>query len=197
MWQKQPNKASSFRESLKALEVDVQHANSLAAALPGDYCGYCVQMRLSYSPIAPFILFLVKWMDYSCTDALPSYLGLLHILVYKVYADGMPTLSSKERKATLREFYAVIYPALRQLEDEAIKLENTYGRDEGTEVSSRKRAEERRKFSDNDIEREEECGICMENNAKMVLPNCGHSLCISCYHDWFFYYLFLLFTLNS
>lgn len=55
-----------------------------AAALPGDYGGNCVQMRLSYSPFAPFILFLVEWMDYSCTDALPSYLGLLHILVYKV-----------------------------------------------------------------------------------------------------------------
>lgn len=55
-----------------------------AAAMPGDYGGNGVQMRLSYSPFAPFILFLVEWMDYSCTDSLPNYLGLLHILVYKV-----------------------------------------------------------------------------------------------------------------
>lgn len=55
-----------------------------AAALPGDYGGDRVHMRLSYSPLAPFILFLVEWMDYSCTDALPNYLGLIHILVYKV-----------------------------------------------------------------------------------------------------------------
>ncbi|EEF47573.1 E3 ubiquitin-protein ligase AIRP2 [Ricinus communis] len=185
MWQKQPNnKSSSFRESLKALEADIQHANTLAAAIPGDYGGDRVQMRLSYSPLAPFILFLVEWMDYSCTDALPSYLGLLHILVYKVYVDGMPTLSSKERKATLREFYATIYPSLRLLEGEFIELEDNPRRSQWTEAFSRKRVEDKRKRSDYDIERDDECGICMEDSAKMVLPNCGHSLCISCFHDW-------------
>ncbi|KAF2292823.1 hypothetical protein P3X46_017615 [Hevea brasiliensis] len=184
MWQKQPNKSSSFRESLKALEADIQHANSLAAALPGDYGGDRVHMRLSYSSLAPFILFLVEWMDYSCTDALPNYLGLLHILVYKVYVDGMPTLSSKERKATLREFYAIIYPSLRLLEGEFIELEDKPRRSGGTEVLSRHRVEEKRKQSENEFEGDYECGICMEDSAKMVLPNCGHSLCNSCFHDW-------------
>lgn len=56
---------------------------SRASALR-DYCGDCVQMRLSYSPFAPIFLFFMEWMDYSCTDAVPSYLGLLHILVTKV-----------------------------------------------------------------------------------------------------------------
>ncbi|KAJ6721979.1 RING-H2 FINGER PROTEIN ATL47-LIKE [Salix viminalis] len=42
---------------------------------------------------------------------------------------------------------------------------------------------DQRKLSESDFERDEECGICMENSAKMVLPNCGHSLCISCFHD--------------
>lgn len=29
-------------------------------------------------------MYLIEWMDYSCTDALPSYLGLLHIIIHKV-----------------------------------------------------------------------------------------------------------------
>ncbi|XP_044492352.1 E3 ubiquitin-protein ligase AIRP2-like [Mangifera indica] len=180
---KQPHK-SSFRESLKALEADIQHANSLAAAIPKDYGGEYVQMRLSYSTFAPFVLFLIEWMDYSCTDSLPTSLGLLHILVYKVYVDGMPTLSSKERKASLREFYAVIYPSLRQLEGEFVVLEENNVRNCFSEVSSRNIVEDWRKLSDKDLERDNECGICMENCTKMVLPNCGHSLCSSCFHDW-------------
>lgn len=55
-----------------------------AAALPKDYGGNCIQMRLSYSPFAPIFLYFIEWMDYSCTDILPNYLGLLHIIVYKV-----------------------------------------------------------------------------------------------------------------
>ncbi|KAK9276583.1 hypothetical protein L1049_006118 [Liquidambar formosana] len=197
MWQKQPNK-SSYRESIKALEADIQHANSLAASLPRDYDGDCIQMRLSYSPFAPFFLYLIEWLDYSCTDTIPSYFGLLHILVYKVgyyvflpfdkvflvYVDGMPTMSSQERKASLREFYAVIYPSLRQLEGELIELEDNYKRSRCMEVLGRKRVDERRKFSDKDPESDDECGICMEACTKMVLPNCGHSMCISCFHDW-------------
>lgn len=49
----------------------------------------------------------------------------------------------------------------------------------------RKRDEEERgKFTEVDIEREEECGICMELNSKVVLPNCNHALCMKCYRDW-------------
>ncbi|GAB4829306.1 hypothetical protein Ancab_018976 [Ancistrocladus abbreviatus] len=180
MWQKQPSKCS-YRESIKALEADIQHANNLAAAIPRDYYGDCVQMRLSYSPLAPLFLHLIEWMDCSCTDALPNFLGLLHILVYKVYVDGIPKLSSQEKKATLREFYAVIYPSLRQLEGDLIELDETNRR---AEVLSRKRTEDKRKLSENDFERDDECGICMEPCTKMVLPNCGHSMCISCFHDW-------------
>lgn len=55
-----------------------------AAAIPRDYGGDYIQMRLSYSPFAPLVLFLIEWMDYRCTDTLPSCLGLLNILVYKV-----------------------------------------------------------------------------------------------------------------
>eukprot|EP00262_Sarcandra_glabra_P008277 TRINITY_DN21612_c0_g1_i1.p1 TRINITY_DN21612_c0_g1~~TRINITY_DN21612_c0_g1_i1.p1 ORF type:complete len:253 (-),score=26.18 TRINITY_DN21612_c0_g1_i1:48-806(-) len=175
---------SSYREFLKALEADIQHANTLAAAIPRAFGGACLQMRLSYSPLAPIFLFLMQWMDCSCTYTLPSYLGLLHILVYKVYVDGQTTISSHERKASLREFYAVIYPSLQQLEDNIVEIEDTKDIGRCMEMFSRKTLEERRKISDKESEREEECGICMEACTKIVLPNCNHAMCINCYHDW-------------
>lgn len=54
--------------------------------LPRDYGGFCIQMRLHYSPFAPFLLHWIEWMDmdFNCTDPLPSFLGLFHILLYKV-----------------------------------------------------------------------------------------------------------------
>ena len=89
-------------------------------------------------------------------------------------------------------FAAVIYPLLRQLGDEFIEMEdNKKGR--CTEVLSRKRVEDRKRVSDKDLERDDECGICMENCTKMALPNCGHALCISCFHDWYPWFPILLF----
>nr|GLL49538.1 uncharacterized protein LOC109147100 isoform X1 [Ipomoea trifida] len=164
MWQTQTHK-SSFRESLNALEADIQHANSLAGGLAWDLSGHCVQMKVSYSPLAPFLLFLIEWMDYSCLDSLPTTLGLLHILVYKVYVDEMPTMSPQERKATLRDFYAVIYPSLKQMEGNLAGDNLSRVVEEGED---------------------DECGICMERGAaNMVLPNCAHSMCINCFHHWY------------
>lgn len=45
--------------------------------------------------------------------------------------------------------------------------------------------DERVRCSDADIEREEECGICMETTSKVVLPNCNHALCLKCYREWY------------
>ncbi|KAF3776063.1 RING finger protein 141 [Nymphaea thermarum] len=170
----------SYKESLKALEADIQHANTLAASIPSDFDGACLQMRLSYSPLAPIFLFIIKWMDLS----LSSWLGLLHILIYKVYVDGKTTISAEERKASLREFYAVIYPSLQQLEADYMELEDSKLKAESKERSARKRIEDRKKISDLDLEREDECGICMEPCGKVVLPNCGHAMCIKCFRDW-------------
>ncbi|XP_061370100.1 E3 ubiquitin-protein ligase AIRP2-like [Gastrolobium bilobum] len=181
MWQKQPNN-SSYSDSIKALEADIQHANTLSSALPRDYGGDYFQMKLSYSPFAHLFLHLIEWLDFSCTDTLPTYLGLLHILIFNVYVDGMPSISSKERKATIKEFYAVIYPSLRLLQGEFNVAKNNDQRSSCADVVSRKRLE---KLIDKDLEGEEECGICMENSMKMVLPNCVHTLCISCFHDWY------------
>lgn len=142
-------------------------------------------MKLSYSHFAPFVLFLIEWLDYSCIDTLPSYLGLLHVLVYKVYVDGIPTMSSKERRATLREFYAVIYPSLKQLEGDLIELtEDDNKQTRCCESMSRASIKDKKKIPQNKPERDDECGICLETCPKMVLPNCGHSMCISCFRDW-------------
>ncbi|KAF6139454.1 hypothetical protein GIB67_018763 [Kingdonia uniflora] len=184
MWQNQIPSKSSFKDSIKALEADIQHANALAAALPKNYDGECLQMRLSYSPLAPFFLLLVEWMDCHCRDNLPSYLGLLHILIYKVHVDGIATMSSHERSATLREFYAVIYPSLQQLEGDLSEMENDKKRSWCTEVCNEKLVEEMTKAPNKNPEGDNECDICMEVCTKIVLPNCGHSMCISCFHDW-------------
>ncbi|KAL2559899.1 RING/U-box superfamily protein [Forsythia ovata] len=173
MWQKQTHK-SSFKESIKALESDIQDANKLVAALPRGLGGDCVQMKLSYSAMAPFVLFLVEWMDYSCLDTVMSCLGLLHIHVYRVYVDGMPIASAQERKATLWDFYAVIYPSLKQLEGNLMELmEDNFKRTQCSDVLSRESDEENRDAS-KDPETEDECGICMELDSKVspisILP---------------------------
>ncbi|KAK9117419.1 hypothetical protein Sjap_016366 [Stephania japonica] len=167
---------SSYRESLKVLEADIQHANALAAAIPRAKGGACLQMKLACNNLAPVFLFLIQWMNFACTCLLPSYSSIFHIVVYKVYADGTSRISSRGRRASIRDFYGVDY--CLHMKDANL--------DKGRriELFGRTSAEERRKLSDIDLEREDECGICMEPCAKMVLPNCLHSMCISCYRDW-------------
>ncbi|KAJ4961953.1 hypothetical protein NE237_021863 [Protea cynaroides] len=169
---------SSYKESIKALEADIQHANNLAASIPRAKGGACLQMKLVYSHLTPLFLLMLQWMDCSCTCLLQRYLNLFQILVYKVYADGRSNIFSHGRKATVGQFYAVIFPSLQQLNG------NYHERGCSMEMFGRRRVEERRKFSDMDLEREDECGICMEICTKMLLPTCCHAMCINCYHDW-------------
>ncbi|XP_010253862.1 PREDICTED: uncharacterized protein LOC104595016 [Nelumbo nucifera] len=170
----------SFKDSLKSLEADIQHANTLASDYSREYDGACLQMRLSYSSVAHLFLFLVQWAD--CH--LAGSLGLLRILIYKAYEDGKTTMSVYERKASIREFYAVIFPSLLQLQRGITDVEDRKQR-ELCKTKYRKKDEmDKGKLSELDIEREEECGICMEMNSKVVLPNCNHALCVKCYRDW-------------
>uniref|UniRef100_A0A7N0VI77 RING-type domain-containing protein n=1 Tax=Kalanchoe fedtschenkoi TaxID=63787 RepID=A0A7N0VI77_KALFE len=169
-------RTSCYRESIRALEADVQHANALAAGLPTDHDGDIIQIRLSYSPFAPLLVRLIEWLDYSCTDRFPSYLGLLHILVYKVYVDGTPSLSSQDRKASLSEFY-VIYPSLMLLQEDIQALKSE-------EAAERYGVEQFTKHLEKDSMREDECTICMDSSNKIVLPSCAHSMCSNCFHDW-------------
>ncbi|XP_040864131.1 E3 ubiquitin-protein ligase AIRP2 isoform X2 [Glycine max] len=169
----------SFKDSLKVLEADIQHANTLASDFPREYDGACLQMRMSYSPAAHLFLFLVQWTDCHLAGAL----GLLRILIYKVYVDGTTTMSTHERKASIREFYAVIYPSLLQLEKGVTDTEDKKQKVVCMERYRRRDDEEYRQSSDIDIEREDECGICMDMNSKIVLPNCNHAMCLKCYRE--------------
>ncbi|XP_039020711.1 E3 ubiquitin-protein ligase AIRP2-like isoform X2 [Hibiscus syriacus] len=173
------SRLKSFKDSLKVLEADIQHANTLASDFPREYDGACLQMRMSYSPAAHLFLFLVQWTDCHLAGAL----GLLRILIYKVYVDGTTTMSTHERKASIREFYAVIYPSLLQLQRGVTDAEDKKQKAVCME-RYRRNEDEYRQLTDVDVEREQECGICMELNSKIVLPNCTHALCLKCYHDW-------------
>ncbi|ERM95206.1 hypothetical protein AMTR_s00009p00266260 [Amborella trichopoda] len=170
----------SFKDSLKALEADIQHANTLASDFSREYDGACLQMRMSYSPAAHLFLFLVQWTDVSLAGAL----GLLRILIYKVYVDGTTTMSTHERKASIREFYAVIFPSLMQLQRGITDTEDRKQKAACMERYRRRDDEERRHLSEVDIEREEECGICMELSSKIALPTCGHAMCMKCFREW-------------
>ncbi|XP_074562670.1 E3 ubiquitin-protein ligase AIRP2-like isoform X2 [Curcuma longa] len=158
----------SFKDSLKLLEADIQHANTLASDFPTEYDGACLQMRMSYSPAAHLFLFLVQWTDCSLAGAL----GLLRIMIYKVHSDGSTSMSNHERKASLKEFYS-----LSEMEFKRQKAEFM-------ERYKRKEEDARKNLSEIDLEREEECGICLEMNSKLVLPNCSHSMCLKCYREW-------------
>ncbi|TKY47147.1 E3 ubiquitin-protein ligase Topors [Spatholobus suberectus] len=170
----------SFQDSLKALEADIQYANTLALGYPRDKDGGCFQMRISYSPAAPIFLFLVQWMDYRLAGAL----GLLRILIYVTYGNGKNTMSIYERKASIRQFYTVIFPALLQLEKGITDLEERKQKEIYACRYQRKSEFNERRQSEIDIEREDECGVCLEVKAKVVLPNCCHYMCLKCYRDW-------------
>jgi hypothetical protein len=75
-------------------------------------------------------------------------------------------------------------PSLQRLNSNSSEFEITQEEDDGMEMIVRKKSEDKRKNSDVDLEREDECGICLESCTKMVLPNCCHAMCINCYHDW-------------
>ncbi|KAG5253347.1 hypothetical protein OIU76_020848 [Salix suchowensis] len=169
----------SFKDSLKALEADIHFANTLASDYPREYDGACLQMRLSYSPAANLLLFLVQWTDCHLAGAL----GLLRILIYKAYGDGKTTMSIYERKASIREFYGVIFPSLLQLERGITDVEDRKQKEICAKYK-KKDEMDKGKLTEIDLEREEECGICMEINSRVVLPNCNHAMCMKCYRDW-------------
>ncbi|KAE9591988.1 putative transcription factor C2H2 family [Lupinus albus] len=170
----------SFKDSLKALEADIHFANTLASDYASDRDGTCLQMRLSYSPAAQFFLFLVQWTD--CH--LAGSLGMLRILIYKAYKDEKTTMSIYKRKASLKEFYGVVFPSLLQLHRGITDIDDRKQKHICATKYKAKDVMNKGKLSEIDAEREEECGICMEINTKVVLPNCNHSMCLKCYNDW-------------
>lgn len=164
----------SFKDSIKALEADIQLANTIALGYRQEVDGACIQMRLSYSPAAQFCFFLIQWFDCKVAGAL----GLLQVLVYMAYVDGKTSMFIKERRASIKEFYEIIFPSL-QIQRGITDFEEIKQK----EICSL-RYSTKGKLSEVEIEREAECGICLEPNGKVVLPDCRHSLCLKCYQDW-------------
>ncbi|KAF7143040.1 hypothetical protein RHSIM_Rhsim05G0213200 [Rhododendron simsii] len=151
-----------------------------ASDYPHEYDGACLQMRLSYSPCARIFLFLVRWSDCNLAGAL----GFLRILIYKAYDDGKTTISFHERKASIRDFYGVIFPSLLQLQRGITDVEDIKQRELCAAKYQRREEVDNGKLSEIEIEREEECGICLEVNSKVVFPKCNHSMCMKCYRNW-------------
>lgn len=81
---------------------------------------------------------------------------------------------------------AVIFPSLMQLPKGISDVDDRRQKAACTERYRRRDEDEgaKRPVSEADIEREEECGICMEMNGKVVLPSCSHAMCIKCYRQW-------------
>ncbi|KAG7020116.1 RING finger protein-like protein [Cucurbita argyrosperma subsp. argyrosperma] len=183
---------SSCKDSLKVLEEDVNRANALAVAIPRAKHGSYLQMKLVYSQLAPLFLFLMQWVDCSCTCVLPRYLNFFHILVYKARLSFLHFFNVALffmfmclslfcqmmlfRFTQMEDPTSVILPSLQRLQANARELDNAKEKRVGVEGDG--------KLSNGDVEREEECGICLEASTKMVLPNCCHSMCIKCYHNW-------------
>ncbi|KAK4264993.1 hypothetical protein QN277_026103 [Acacia crassicarpa] len=176
-----------YQDSLKVLEADIQHANALAAAIPRVKGGTVLQMKLVYNDWAPIFLFLLQWMDCSCTCLFQGYLSFFHVLIYKVHKEGRSSVSAHGRKATIKDFYAVILPSLQRLHGSLDKLEipkEGYSSSIEGPCSKKKMIEADGRLSSVDLEREDECGICLEPCTRMVLPNCCHAMCIKCYRKW-------------
>ena len=79
----------------------------------------------------------------------------------------------------------MIYPSLLQLQRGVTDTEDKKQKAVCMERYRRRDDEEHRQPTDIDIEREEECEICMEMNSKIVLPNCNHAMCLKCYREWY------------
>ncbi|KAJ8769711.1 hypothetical protein K2173_005351 [Erythroxylum novogranatense] len=125
-----------------------------------------VDDEASLQQLGSVVLFLLQRMDCSSMCLLPR-LNLRHILVYEAYNDGRSRLSTHGRKATIRDFYKDV-------------KEGYYG----LEKFGKRGLEGDIRFSNVDLERENECGICLEPCTKIVLPNCCHAMCIKCYRNY-------------
>lgn len=78
----------------------------------------------------------------------------------------------------------MIFPSLVQLQRGITDIEERKQREVYAAKYRRTDPLNKGKISEIDMEREEECGICMELNTKVVLPNCNHSMCMKCYRSW-------------
>ncbi|CAH1446948.1 unnamed protein product [Lactuca virosa] len=138
-------------------------------------------MRLSCSPAIDLFSFFFPWTDCKIAGAL----GLLRIFIYMTFADGKTTMCIQERRASIKDFYDVLFPSILQLQSGITDLEERKQKEIYSKRYSRKEGFDKGKLSDADVEREIECGICMETNSRVVLPRIAAILvCLKCYRDW-------------
>ncbi|KAB1201195.1 hypothetical protein CJ030_MR0G004676 [Morella rubra] len=163
MWQKQPNK-SCFRESIKALEADIQHANTLFLVCGPPFHPFS---RVGLDVFPPHVRGRV-----GSPTLLEKLVNVLLIRLWYMLM-GCQRCPQRERKATLREFYAVIYPSLRQLEGEFIELEGNALRSQSMEVLTRKRGDGRMKLSDSDLEKKKNAGYAWKIARGCYCPAVG------------------------
>lgn len=78
----------------------------------------------------------------------------------------------------------VIFPSLLQLQRGITDVEDKKQKEICAAKYKRKDELKKGKVSEIDMEREEECGICLEIRCKIVLPDCNHSMCMKCYRNW-------------
>ncbi|KAH8947172.1 hypothetical protein BDL97_11G026100 [Sphagnum fallax] len=79
---------------------------------------------------------------------------------------------------------ACIYPSLLQLQGGISELEDAKQKAVCEEHYKKKVDQEQGHMTEVDLEREQECGICMEPNSKIALPGCNHVMCLKCYREW-------------
>lgn len=88
----------------------------------------------------------------------------------------------------------VIFPSLLQLQRGITEVEDRKQREICASKYKKKDEFDKGKVSEIDVEREEECGICMEMSTKVVFPSCNHSMCMKCYRDWYVNHIFASFS---
>ncbi|KAG6718619.1 hypothetical protein I3842_04G160900 [Carya illinoinensis] len=72
---------------------------------------------------------------------------------------------------------AVVLLSLQHLYNDSLDLETTGGEFHGLGMAVIKKSKDKwKKLSYVDLEREDECGICLEPCTKIVLPNCCHAM---------------------
>ncbi|KAL8258774.1 hypothetical protein R6Q59_026727 [Mikania micrantha] len=171
----------NYKDSLKSLGADIQYANTLALNSIKDDDGSYLQLRLYFSPSVDLFSCLFPWADCRIAGAL----GLISVFIHTMQANDKTTMLVHKRKASMRQFYGFIFPSIMQLQSAITNLEEEKQKEVLLKNYSRNDRFEKQNLSDADVERETECGICMETNRKLVvLPSCNHSLCLKCYCDW-------------
>jgi hypothetical protein len=107
---------------------------------------------------------------------------MLH-LVYNLFSLNKDTSSPIHSSPLLFVLTGVIFPSLLQLQRGITDVEDRKQKEICAKYK-KKDEMDKGKISEIDLEREEECGICMEINSRVVLPKCNHAMCLKCYRDW-------------